>query len=481
MAEEQQRTQERTRDMEKELDRLYRDRYANDARTIDSSLIFFPPRIPFIGTTSPPQEELAYPAILADYAGEPFFMAHGSLRLRNRLKPTTTARIERYRHQRDELVDAIRTKLESLQTVPWAQRRVPLAELADRQKFDLQKLEAEAEAIRLELCLGDDGAALARQRDGLKADQPAALQEYLSLLLAAQYHAGLSLEQRQLLLEIAADALGPPAVAAPSPFFLPAGARMQWPARLPPEVAAHLARFGEMRAALKTALRAQVLATPEKTSTAQRTKAYTTLADRQAARFAELHALAEEIRVALADQSLPGQPAGSTLPENLTQRVGQAVERNAQLRQTARRHLQEFNRALAPERVKLGVANQAPQLEVLPPADAKAKPRADRGAAVARLQAANEQLRQEYAALAAEMEATRIAVQLYRDTLPAPAPSLGQLNAQLARTYAERETWKRFRDYRDAVLTPGLSPAQRRLLFNAALVHLEKHRLESAD
>ena len=36
----------------------------------------------------------------------------------------------------------------------------------------------------------------------------------------------------------------------------------------------------------------------------------------------------------------------------------------------------------------------------------------------------------------------------------------------------EQETWAKYRDYRDAVLAPGLSPAQRRLLFDAAVEQL---------
>jgi hypothetical protein len=92
------------------------------------------------------------------------------------------------------------------------------------------------------------------------------------------------------------------------------------------------------------------------------------------------------------------------------------------------------------------------------------------------------QLERDYAALAAESEAARTAVQRYRETLTGDeVPEVSELLATLAEVHDREETWRRFADYRDAVLLPGLSPAQRRLLFNAALRDLEKHRLATTD
>ena len=47
------------------------------------------------------------------------------------------------------------------------------------------------------------------------------------------------------------------------------------------------------------------------------------------------------------------------------------------------------------------------------------------------------------------------------------------LLVEFAYAFGQQERWERYADYETAVLQPGLSPEQRRLLFGAALTSLD--------
>ena len=82
--------------------------------------------------------------------------------------------------------------------------------------------------------------------------------------------------------------------------------------------------------------------------------------------------------------------------------------------------------------------------------------------------------------LAPLVRRTHAEIREYRDSLDATdAPALPELTARIARSFIAHQNHQRFADYRTAVLTPGLSPAQRRLLFAAALRDLERYRLST--
>jgi hypothetical protein len=50
--------------------------------------------------------------------------------------------------------------------------------------------------------------------------------------------------------------------------------------------------------------------------------------------------------------------------------------------------------------------------------------------------------------------------------------SINDLLEEFENSRQEQEVWERYRDYQTAVLLPGLSPEQRRLLFAAAVEKL---------
>jgi hypothetical protein len=51
--------------------------------------------------------------------------------------------------------------------------------------------------------------------------------------------------------------------------------------------------------------------------------------------------------------------------------------------------------------------------------------------------------------------------------------SIDQLLRQFAYAFSQQERWERYREYQVATLQPGLSAAQRRLLFGAAMEKLD--------
>jgi len=471
-----------------------------------SGLIIFPPFPPVLAASSKASDGPAYPEVLADCAGEPFFMAYGSLRLRNLIFSRRLNRIEDYLTGRDKLVKQLRDTLAQARDKSGSARLEALSRLAQAQERRLAALETEAEAIRVDLTTGtapvsgtfprtdantdqpiDAGAALINAREKIKPGEQPGLKNYLTAILTAQFQPGLSLEQRLLLQEIAADSLMtapamPGSRDAAFHFFLPASARVRWPENTDAKLVRKLEMFQEKRSALKRDLAEAILGNPDESPAPKHMKNYADLAKAHAPRFAELEALAEDIRSALAGLPLPDEPASSHLPAELILRVGAMMDDKTSLLREVQRAGQELGRDLAPERVEVVYQNNTASLAALPAVDPAAKVKKDRKATLARLQARNDEFKRRFGELAVVMSAVRTEIQRYHDSLSGDkVPDVNALSIQLARAYTVQENWNRYRDYRDAVLTPGLSPAQRRLLFSAAVADLERFRLSLAN
>lgn len=462
------------------MDRDLNDGWIEDASRDRQNPVFLPPLVPVLGAMQSDLPSLPYPATLADFAGETFFMAYGSLQFR--LKPAQLRQVERYRAARDQLTAELRSALAEIAKRPSNESSEHTARLAARQEPALRKLEADAESIRAELAAVDEGVALIKLRDSLKPEQSARLGDFFSALMASQFQNGLSLEQRQLLLEIAFESLPDTPGEADAPdSFLPAPARLRWPADATEELVTLWPEFRVLREGLRDELLQQVVHATAAPSAAVRIRQHAALAAQQAPRFDELHRLAERIRDAAAGINWPDPPAASDFPADLVRHVGAALAHKNALQARTQRRFQQFSRELAPTPLKLTFPNNLPVIEV-PPAEPAEKPDNKRADLLSRLQKCNKELEDEYRALSAEMETARIALQQYRASLGGETtPSAGKLSAQLAQVHAREENWRRFADYRAAVLRPGLSPAQRRLLFNAALRDLEKQRLQAMD
>lgn len=468
-----------------ERERFLREQFVQAGGEESAGIVLFPPFPPPLASTLIPNDGPTYPVNLADYANECFFMAYCSLSLRGLVSSQALVPIEEYQRDGKKLM----TDLRGVFARKFSKTESSLTKLTHAEEKRLAALEKDAERIRFDLTTVshvhpfDTGIALARARDKAESTETPGLKDYCTALLAAQFHPGLSLNQRQLLQEIAADYLIPAGakakLGADAPeYFLPAGAQVRWPANLPPEASAKLAIFREKRAALKAELAAAVAAAEASESEAKRTKHYEDLAAREAPAFAELETLAEEIRQLIAGLPYPDQPAPVAFPAALVDHMGAMLDHKSILVREVQRRAKDFSAELAPEHVEVAFEHNAASLKLLPAADATAKPTRNRNEILKRFDIENRELKRKFDDLATEMDKVRTELQRYHNSLPAgTAPDLNALSVEVARAGVAHRNWERYRDYRDAVLTPGLSPAQRRLLFNAAVVELEKYRL----
>ncbi len=457
----------------------FRERFVNEAWLNESaeklkSLVFLPPLPPALGQTEPDPATLTYPVALVEHVGETFFMAHGSLHFRRLLKPVHIRRITTYRETRDHLLGELREALTAAGKLPAADSAKSLGEFATRQESALRALEDQAEKIRTDLTYLDDGTAVINLLEKFPPGESDAQRDYFSEIHAAHFQDGLSIEQRHLLLELAFESLLPLATGDnATDFFLPASARLRWPADPDAKLAPLLKEYRALHVHLRDELRREIL---QLNRTGSRSKQHTALATQQAPRFDELHRLAERVRVAAAELPASDRPAPTEFPSELMRMVGQAVADKDTFQAKAKLILTKLGREFAPLRFKLVFRDKVPVIEAQPAAEQPV------GTAVLkRLKETNQSLLRDYQALSTDMETARFALQRYRESLGAGAPEAGKLSAQLVQAYIREETWRRYADYRTAVLTPGLSPAQRRLLFNAALRDLEKHRLQAAN
>lgn len=430
-----------------------------------------------------------FPLELLDFMTEPFYMAYAPLHTGRLLYRSRERRIETYRSSRDALATELRTQLDRLAGLPDAERRTAFRELATRQSPRLEALEAEAEAIRVDLTspsllhTTNDGVALRVWRDAVR-DQSEPLSEYLAALVNAQFHPGLSPAQRRLLHELALEfrlqpqpdvsALNAESQTEPYLFFLPETARIRLPAALPLQLAAHVQRFREVKDELKSELRNAVKDYERFFFVWERTRRFEQLAERQAARFAELERLAEQIRTGLAELPYPDEPPRSELPAELTRRVGALIADTAELRRDISAALREYQAVLPSHRVELVRKSDRIALAATPdPERSRLDPQRVEPI-LAEMATFSQRVGERSRALTQETEALRREIQRYADTQPRNARSVEQWAAAFNASYAAQENWNRYRDYRRAVLEPGLSPAQRRLLYQAALLDLVK-------
>ncbi|MEO6995388.1 MAG: hypothetical protein ABI273_17415 [Lacunisphaera sp.] len=462
---------------------------------------FLPAVLPVLGTalsSNPRPLAAGYPR---EFAGETFFMAYGNLVSNNRLSAKRAELIARYRTARLSLLAELREQLSRVHDVSAEARQRDLAGLAANQTPRLRELEADAEKIRHDLThvelfsttaddIGDlpsntefEAAAFAGKVvppvNGLgdllprheTPERNAALSSLRLILSAAYFRDGFSLEQRQLLEEMAieltlvigpgSDAGGPASV-----FFWPAGARIPIPVGLSPEAAAKFEEFQRRKATLKDELRAVLTRGENHIFNVDNTAAYAQLATTQAPRFAELDALADQIRPALA--ALADAVARSTdkLPADLAHQVAAIAERKAALQREMFTRLNEFRQALPAEHVEL--IHQNSGLAIAVTTGNGSGPTHE--AILARITAFNGETSSRFKTLAADYDRVRIALARFQATAREvkPGVTVDQLAVDFLNAYTVRESRYRQRDYAAAVLASGLSPAQRRLLLSAA-------------
>ena len=427
---------------------------------------------------------IGYPVDVDRFIGETFYLPYKGLLIDRYLFPRRTQRIEAYRIKRDQLLAALRGRLEELKSVTGAPRESALAEFANTQAGVLHDLILDEEAIRSDFTTSGFFKSSSDEAGTTIYHPDATRENFLPLdpgpeeaIKAAQFQAGLSTQQRLLLHEISIELqLSGENASLPGPyvFFWPATARIRLPVDLPAALAAKFAEFQALKNTLKSELRNAITHERNFILLGNRTQTYTRLAEEQTGRFAALEALAEEIRLGLADRPYPDEPVRTDLPTDLTHRTGDAIARKAVLLRELNNQLKEFRSALPSDRIELVPQGNALAIAVTPIKSTPQRDKPARDATIARLRALNEDFSRRFAALSIEINALRSEIQRAHDTSDHGASrDVDQVATEFDKSYAVQKNWNRFHDYYAAVIQPGLSPALRRLLFNGALVDLQ--------
>jgi len=237
------------------------------------------------------------------------------------------------------------------------------------------------------------------------------------------------------------------------------------PQNLSPELAAKVAAYQSEKSALKRELRA-ALSEPERTAPTS-SHPLNVLADRQKPRIDALEKLAEEIRRGLALRpDLPTALSPLMLPSLPPELAAHAT--------TYRRERLDLQRALIARVEEVSKNSPAPRA---PTGPSKSGPEGTGGqddkirqaiAAFTRENAAR------YAALEKSKEALRseLARLAGTGTIVVKGPFADVLSKKFSEAVQQLETWRNYRNYQIAVFEPGLSPEQRRLLFDLAVEKL---------
>jgi hypothetical protein len=409
-------------------------------------LLFLPPELPVLESPiplrSPLDNGVPPPAELAAHVGDLFYPQLASQLAGDELSRRDRLKLEAYLKLKHSLLDELEAAIAGARELQGEAHRAALADCAARQAARLQELEAAAEQIRLELGPRPDGRT--RPHEQPAGSGPSAEPDPLYLRTAAFYADGLSLSQRRLLLAMSAEIRIPSAPASMGSvfYFSPEGAALRLPATLPLPLATEVAAYAEARRALADGLLAEFERPVDNPAQWQ------DLATRQAAAFAALEIQAEEIRVALHESgSFDGPPAVPALPAELTGRLAAYNSRRKTLLLEVSASLSSTVLA-ASTPVAGGIA--VPVSDFTP---------AQQTALVA---------------LNRERDAIRAALIEYRRTSGSAQDrkSIDNLLQDFERARQAQELREEYAEYRTAVLEPGLTPAQRRLLLDGAFQHL---------
>jgi hypothetical protein len=462
-------------------------------------VVFFPPHTPVYGA---PIEErsssaarivngrrLLAPDGMADFAGDHFYPQLSTRLVMGVLSRELESRLHAYRSQRQQQVTELLNQFVILHDQPPEAWENHLREFARAQSPQLMALEKEATQLS-EMLVADglrnriDWNAGRRWKLGsIKggADAAAAEAEFQVVRAAAHYQAGLLTQQRGLLREVAIElqqvarkARGLPAVRNDSDamLFSPETTRFRMPPGASPETREKLGLYNSRKAELKRELRELVAAQEGAGATARR-KAFEALADTQWPRLLELEELAEEIRALLASRSqIVAPPAPPWIPAGMMDEIRSYNEdRDSYFGEL--RHRMESAAARVPPPGQVSSADERVQAHrEFVTAQNEARRRAandfqqENAGRFSALEKRYKVIRESLGVVAEKQVDRKTGRPLDADTL------LRQYGASMEEFNTFGREAAIYTNYRMAMLQPGLSPEQRRLLLSYAIVGL---------
>ena len=454
------------------MDLLPADRSIGNRRVFGRLVpVFFPPLPPPLGMApSFAERRVLQPNAreeLAEFVNEPFY-APLSARLASReagaqLDGEQERRLESFRANKTALQTELKARLYTLRESDPAARRQALEAFAREQTPQLIELERTAEDLRSELARATDAGNAFRPGNLARSGSSPAegLADPTALLRwAVFYSPGLSSAQRRLVREILIE-LGDPAPE-PGPagrgagwmFFSPETARVSLPSPLPADVADKIAEYETTKNALKRELRNALGAPDLPAAPVNRAQVLQTLARSQAPRIAATEALAEEIRRGLQGsiRDSLGVPRLPPLPANLEERIDAYRKNKLDLQ----KELLAQVHGIAGREAGAGTPAGQDRLRQTIAAFTR-----DHAARYAALEKEKEGIRAELARLGGD-----------RTAETAPGPAADGLIKNFTDSFQQYERWRLYYEYRIAVFEPGLSPEQRRLLFDAGIEKL---------
>lgn len=455
----------------------------------ESLPIYYPPAPPVLGAPVPLPNPLLLPSqyapqTLEEYVNEYFYPALGTRLVQKKVAPGLQQKIDAYRTAKTKLQDELRARLVELRNADAATRHRELAQLAQRQTPQIEALEKTAERLREDLIRGEffhssvDWNVTRDWRLGkslFRTANDAIFAQYQVMRAAAFYQRGLLPEQRALLREIAIelreanprtrevnDGVAPPL------FFSPSPARLRLPPGLPEGLRDRIARYEKEKSDLKQELRDTVYAADRAYLSSTRHRALEALAERQWPRIAALEDLAEQIRVDFSHlPNPPGPPDPPPVSAGLAARIVIYLGEKQVVEADILAKVGLIKRQFAIQRIAAGSSLGDLKLVLSPGAQSQTQLDALRMT----LAEFNRDISGRQNDLRKDLEAIRR--DLARETTPGDGQTLEELLYDYAVALQQREEWRLYSDYQAAMMTPGLSPAQRRLLFDVAVQKLD--------
>lgn len=453
-------------------------------QSIEPQTIYFPPAPPVLGAPLPSLGLFGDDVVrsLAPYVADPFYAPLSTRVAEEDLGRRARAHLEAYQAEKVALLTALREQLAAVRAKDPATRQRMLEDFAELQTPAIEELEATADALRRDFFrtrfLGGGGdwnqfRAWHLTPSETESHTPEWRVRELRVLRAAVYYQeGLSPAQRRLLREVVMDqaaaarvsggGLGlPPGDPARVVFFSPETARLPLPAGLPDDVREMFAAYTAAKDGLKRELRERLVALDAERNTTRRVRSLQDLAAEQTARLAALEELADAIRVRLVQQ--PGMlapPAPPALPGALEQRVALYLRDKNELQRVAQEKLAaalaEFDRNESARSTERRPTRRATVVRAAIDAF-----HADSAVRIAALNAEAETIRGLLVRHTANREEA------------AAGKSIDVLLREFADAFKQQQLASLYADYRAAVLEPGLSPPQRRLLLAGAVADLK--------